>query len=162
MQSLQQRNVVGVFADGRSAQAAIRFLERAGFNADDISVIRDNVRQAREMSGSRSIPGATVGAIVALVLFVALAAVSPEMRANTVALVFGATILVIAGIGIGTLAGRSRIFVADRAERHEDAVEEGETLVSVHVEEREHDRARRLLREAGAVTVREEETIERA
>lgn len=159
---MEQRNVIGVFADSRSARAAVRFLEHAGFQPDVVSVIRGNVRQAREMSGSRSIPGAMIGAVLALVVFGALTAASPEMRSNPVALVFGVIILLIAGIGIGTLAGRSRIFVADRAERHEDAVEEGETLVSVHVDEDQHDRARRLLREAGAVNVREEETIERA
>jgi hypothetical protein len=159
---MEQRNVIGVFADSRSARAAVRFLEHAGFDPDVVSVIRGNIRQAREMSGSRSIPGAMIGAILALVVFAALTAASPEMRSNGVALVFGVIILLVAGIGIGTLAGRSRIFVADRAERHEDAVEEGETLVSVHVDEDQHDRARRLLREAGAMNVREEETIERA
>lgn len=162
MKTVEQRNVVGVFADGRSARAAVRFLERAGFKADEVSVIRGNIRQAREMSGSRSIPGAVVGAVIALIVFVAFSAVSPEMRSNPVALAFGLVILLIAGLGIGTLAGRSRVFVARRAERHEDAVEEGETLVTVHVQEREHDRARQLLREAGAMTVREEETVERA
>lgn len=159
---MQQRNVIGVFADGRSARAAVRSLEHAGFQPDVVSVIEGNIRQAREMSGSRSIPGAMIGAILALVVFVALAAASPEMRTNPVALVFGAAILLIAGIGIGTLAGRSRIFVADHARRHEDAVEEGKTLVAVHVDEDQHDRARRLLRAAGAMNVREEETIERA
>jgi hypothetical protein len=162
MKTMQQRNVVGVFADGRSARAAVRFLEHAGFAPDVVSVISGNIRQAREMSGSRSIPGALIGAILALVVFVALAAASPEMRMNPVALVFGVAILVIAGIGIGTLAGRSRIFVADHAQPHEDAIEEGETLVAVHVDEDQPDRARRLLREAGAMNVREEETIERA
>jgi predicted O-methyltransferase YrrM len=159
---MEQRNVVGVFADSSSASAAVRFLEHAGFDPDVVSVIRGNVRQAREMSGSRSIPAAAIGAVIALILFAALTAASPEMRSNPVALVFGVAILLIAGIGIGTLAGRSRIFVADRAERLEDAVEEGETLVTVHVDEDQHERARRLLREAGAMNVREEETIERA
>lgn len=159
---MEQRNVIGVFADSRSARAAVQFLEHAGFEPDVVSVIRGNVRQAREMSGSRSIPGATIGAILALVLFAALIAASPEMRSNPVALVFGVVILLIAGIGIGTLAGRSRLFVAGKAERHEDAVEEGETLVAVHVDEDQHERARRLLREAGAMNVREEDTIERA
>lgn len=162
MKTLQMRNVVGVFADTRSARAAVRFLEHAGFKPDDVSVVRDNVRQAREVTGSRSILGAIVGAIVALILFAALAAVAPEMRANGVALVLGLIVLVTAGVPIGALAGRSRLFVAREAGRLEDAVEEGETLVTVHVEETQHERARRLLREAGAVNVREEETIEGA
>ncbi|MGH2378236.1 MAG: hypothetical protein ACRDGT_07140 [Candidatus Limnocylindria bacterium] len=163
MGTLEQRNVVGVFDDGRSARAAVRFLEHAGFGPDVISVISGNIRQAREMSGSRSIPGAAVGTGLAVLLFAALLVVGPpEMRSDPVALVLGLVVLVTAGVGIGALAGRSRIFVADHAERYEDAVEEGETLVAVHVDEEQHDRARRLLREAGAVNVREEETIERA
>lgn len=163
MRTLQDRNVVGVFADGPSARAAIRFLERAGFLAADVSVVRGNVRQAREMTGSRSGPGAIVGAILAVALFIAFITIGPpEMRANPVALVFGVVVLLTAGLGIGVLAGRGRLFVADRAERHEDAVEIGETLISVHVPEDQHDRARRLLRESGALTVREEETPESA
>lgn len=163
VKTLQQRNVVGVFGDDRSARAAIRFLERAGFRADDVSVVRGNVRQAREMSGSRSGPGAVVGGAVAVALFVVLVAAGPpEMRANGVALALGLVGFVVAGVAIGTLAGRGRLFVADHAERHEDAVEIGETLVAVHVPEDQHDRARGLLREAGALSVKEEETVERA
>lgn len=163
MKTLEQQNVVGVFADGRSARAAVRFLERAGFRADDVSVVRGNIRQAREMSGSRSFPGAAVGTVLATLLFLAFITLGPpEMRANPVALVFGFVVLLIAGIGIGWLGGRSRIFVAERAERHEDAVEEGETLVAVHVGDGDQGRAHRLLREAGAVSIRQEDTVESA
>jgi hypothetical protein len=155
--------VVGEFADDRSARSAVRFLEHAGIPADDISVISEDVRRAREISGSRSPQGAVIGAIIGLVIFATFVATGgPVMWSNPVALVLGLTGFAGAGIAIGALAGRGRIFVADRGERYENAVEAGETLVSVHVSETEHDRARRLLREAGAVRLREEGTVEAA
>lgn len=163
MKTPQARNVVGEFADERSARAAVRFLEHAGFQPDKVAVVSGNVRQAREMTGSRSIPGAIIGAAIAVALFAALVAVGgPEMRQNWVALALGLIVLLHAGIGIGVLAGRGRLFVARRAERYENAEEVGETLVSVHVDEAGRERARRLLREAGAIRIREEETIEAA
>jgi hypothetical protein len=163
MKTPQARNVVGEFTDERSARAAVRFLEHAGFQPDKVAVVSGNVRQAREMTGSRSIPGALIGAAVAVALYAALIIVGgPAMQQNWVALVLGLIGLLPAGIGIGVLAGRSRLFVAQRAERYENAEEVGDTLVSVHVDEAGHERARRLLREAGAVRIREEETIEAA
>jgi phosphohistidine swiveling domain-containing protein len=84
------------------------------------------------------------------------------MWSNGVALVLGLAGFLVAGIAIGTLTGRGRLFMAERAERYEDAVEAGETLVSVHVSDGERDRARSLLREAGALSVPEEGTVEAA
>lgn len=161
---IARRNVIGAFADPGAAQAAVRFLEHAGFKADDIAVVgAGNVRQAREVTGSRSIPGAMIGAALGLALFaILIIAGGPAMRENGVALVLGLAGFVGAGFVIGTLAGRSRVFVAGRATKYEDAVEGGETLVEVHVPEEERERATRLLREAGAKTVREEKTIESA
>jgi hypothetical protein len=158
-----RRNVVGEFTDERSARSAVRFLEHAGIPADDISVISEDVRRAREVSGSRSPQGAAIGALVGLVVFATFVATGgPVMWSNPVALVLGIVGFVGAGVAIGALAGRGRIFTADRGERYENAVEAGETLVSVHVSDAEHERARRLLREAGAVRLREEGTVEAA
>jgi hypothetical protein len=158
-----RRNVVGEFADDHSARSAVRFLEHAGIPADDVSVISDDVRRAREVSGSRSPQGAVIGAIVGLVVLATFVVTGgPVMWSNPVALVLGAAGFVGAGVAIGALAGRGRIFVAERGERYENAIEAGETLVSVHVSDAERERARRLLREAGAVRLREEGTVEAA
>jgi hypothetical protein len=158
-----RRNVVGEFADERSARSAVRFLEHAGIPADDISVISDDVRRAREVSGSRSPQGAMIGAILGLIVLGTFVVTGgPVMWSSPVALVLGLVGFVGAGVAIGALAGRGRIFTVDRGERYEDAVEAGETLVSVHVSDAEHDRARGLLREAGAVRLREEGTVEAA
>ena len=163
MNTAHRRNVVGEFTDGRSARSAVRFLEHAGIPADDISVISEDVRRAREVSGSRSPQGAAIGAVIGLLIFATFVATGgPVMWSNPVALVLGLVGFVGAGVAIGALAGRGRIFVADHGERYETAVEAGETLVAVHVSDAEHDRARRMLREAGAVRLREEGTVEAA
>lgn len=158
-----RRNVVGEFADTHSARAAVRFLEHAGFDPDDVAVITDDPRQARELSGSRSPQGAIVGAVVGLVLFGVFVAIGgPVMWSNVVALVLGLVGFIGAGLAIGTLAGRDRLFVVDRAQRYEAAEDAGDRLVSVSVPDAERDHARRLLREAGAARIREEGTVEAA
>jgi hypothetical protein len=157
------RNVIGVFADQHGARVAVRSLEQAGFSPDHIAVVARDVRQARELSASRSPQGAIAGAIVAAALFgVFLWLGGPVMLSSGVALVFGLVVFLVAGVAIGALTGRGRLFVADRAEPYEDAVEAGETLVSVHVNDDERHRARELLREAGALSVPEEATVEAA
>jgi hypothetical protein len=157
------RNVVGVFADPHAARAAVRFLEHAGFSPDDVAVVSRDVRKAREVSGSRSPQGAVVGALIGACLFALFMTLGgPVMSSNGAAVVLGLVGFLVAGIAIGTLAGRGRLFVADRGERYEDAVDSGEILVSVHVDAADHGRARRLLREAGALSVPEEGTVEAA
>jgi len=156
-------NVVGVFADERAARAAVRFLEHSGFDPDDVAVIDANVRQARELTGSRSPQGAAIGGLIGLVLFSTFVLIGgPVMWSNWVALALGLAGFIGAGIAIGTLAGRARLFVSDRGARYEDDIAAGETLISVHVAEAQRDRARGLLREAGAVRLREEGTVEAA
>jgi hypothetical protein len=163
MKDGHSRNVVGVFADPRAARSAVRFLEHSGFPPDHVAVVSDDVRKAREVSGSRSFPGAFVGGLIAVALFALFVVLGgPVMWSNGVALVLGLAGFLAAGVAIGALAGRGRVFVAERGERYENAVEAGRTLVSVHVTDAERDRARRLLREAGAVSVPEEGTVEAA
>jgi hypothetical protein len=163
MDKLERRNVVGEFADARSAREAVRSLEQAGFDPDDVAVITGNPRQARELSGSRSPQGASVGLVIGLLVFGAFIALGgPVMWSNPVALALGLAGFAGAGLVIGWLAGRARIFVVDRAARYETAEDIGDRLVSVSVPDRERDRARQALRSAGAVRIREEGTVEAA
>lgn len=160
---MDKRNVVGEFADAASARSAVRLLEGAGFDADDVAVITGNARQARELPGSRSPQGAIVGLAIGLALFVAFVALGgPVMWSNWVALILGLAGFMAAGVFIGSLAGRGRIFVVDRAAKYERAEDAGDRLVSVSVGEADRDRARQILREAGAQRVREEGTVEAA
>ena len=163
MKTAQAENVVGVFASDESARAAVSFLEHAGFPPDDVAVVRDDIRRARELTGSRSPQGSAIGIIVGLLLFVGYALVGgPPLRSDPVALALGLIGLAVAGAAIDALVGRSRAFVADRGARYEDAIASGRVLVSLHVKDGERDRARRLLREAGATHVKEEGTVEAA
>ena len=163
MSDLHSRNVIGVFADGRAARAAVQFLEHAGFSPDHIAVVARDVRKARELSASRSPQGAVVGGLVGAAVFAIFLWIGgPVMWSNGVVLALGLAGFLVAGVAIGTLTGRGRLFVADHSERYEDAVEAGETLVSVHVNDDERERARSLLREAGALSVPEEGTVEAA
>jgi hypothetical protein len=163
MDKLERRNVIGEFADAGSARSAVRRLERTGFDPDDIAVITGNPRQARELPGSRSPQGATIGVVIGLLLFAAFIAIGGSvMWSNPVALVLGLAGFVGAGLAIGWLAGRARVFVVDRAARYETAEDIGERLVSVSVPDDERDRARQALRDAGAVRIREEGTVEAA
>lgn len=163
MKDRQPENVVGLFADEGAARSAVRFLEHAGFGPDAIAVVTEDVRRAREVSGSRSPQGAVIGGLLGLAVLAAFVAMGgPTMWSNWVALALGAIGFVVAGVAIGTLAGRGRLFVAESGGRYETAVSAGEVLVSVHVANGEQDRARRLLRKAGALNVREEGTVEAA
>jgi len=163
VKSVHSRNVIGVFADRHAAGAAVRFLEHAGFPPDHIAIVSRDVRKAREVSASRSPEGAIVGALLGAAIFaIFLWLGGPVMLSNGVVLVLGLVGFLVAGIAIGTLTGRARLFVADRVEPYEEAVEAGETLVSVHVSDDERDRARSLLREAGALSIPEEGTVEAA
>jgi hypothetical protein len=163
VKAVHSRNVIGVFADQHAARAAVRFLEHAGFPADHIGVVSRDVRKAREVSASRSPQGAIAGAVLGAAIFsIFIWLGGPVMWSNGVALVLGLAGFLVAGIAIGALTGRGRLFMAERAEPYEDAVDAGETLVSVHVSDAEHDRARSLLREAGALSIPEEGTVEAA
>lgn len=163
MKTAHTTNVVGVFADDHAARAAVRLLEHAGFQPDHIAVVSEDVRRAREVSGSRSAQGAIAGGLAGLALFAAFVLLGgPVMWSNWVAILLGSIGFVAAGVAIGALAGRGRLFVAERGERYEDAVEAGETLISVHASSDERERARGLLRDAGAVSLREEGTVEAA
>lgn len=163
MDIAHRKNVVGEFADAHSARSAVRFLEHAGFDPDEIAVITGNPRQARELPGSRSPQGAMIGLVLGLLVFATFIAIGgPVMWSNPVALVLGLAGFAGAGFAIGWLAGRARVFVVDRAARYETAEDVGDHLVSVSVPDPDRDRARRLLREAGAVRIREEGTVEAA
>lgn len=160
---MDDRNVIGGFADEPSARAAVQALERAGYGPDQVAVISGNPRQARELPGSRSPQGALVGVLIAVLLYGALIAMGgPQMRQDALAAAMGLVPFVIAGSAIGWLAGRSRIFVADRAATYERAEDAGDVLVSLSVPAADRGRARRILQEAGALRVREEGTVEAA
>ncbi len=154
--------VVGVFASGSAARAAIGSLERSGFPADRVGIVDDNVRNAREVAGSFSPQGALVGAMLGALMTAAFILFGGEsIRQNPASIALGGLVLIVAFTAIGWLAGRARLFKKDEYAEFEDAVEAGETLVSVVCEsEAGADQARAILERSGAVGVRREDSGE--
>ncbi len=142
--------VVGVFSSGTAARAATRALEVSGFPADRVGIVDDNVRNAREVAGSFSPQGALAGAMLGALL-----------TAATGSIALGGVVLVIAFTAVGWLAGRARVFKKSEYAAFENAVDAGETLVTVVCEsEGGADRARAILERSGAVAVQREESGE--
>jgi hypothetical protein len=154
--------VVGVFSSGTAAREATRALEASGFPADRVGIIDHNVRNAREVAGSFSPQGALAGAMLGALLTAAFIVFGGEsVRQNPGSIVLGGIVLVIAFTAIGWLAGRARVFKKDEYASFEDAVDAGETLVSVVCETADGaDQARAILKRSGAVTVRREQSGE--
>jgi hypothetical protein len=155
------RTMVGVFRTSGYAQRAARDLERAGYSPDRVGIVNDNVRQAREMAGSYSPQGALVGAIVGLLVTGMFVVFGGEaVRHSPVGIALGGIALIVAFTGIGWLAGRARLFKQDY-QHYEDAVDEGESLLSVVCETDDGaERARAILERAGAEQVRFEKGSE--
>ncbi len=154
--------MVGVFRRESDARQAAHALDIAGFSADRVGIVAKNVRQAREMAGSYSPQGALAGAMLGALLAALFVVFGGEsVRQNPTGIVLGGVALVVAFTAIGWLAGRARIFKDEDYEQYEDAVEEGESLVSVVCETEDGaDQARLILERAGAVEVRREESTE--
>jgi hypothetical protein len=154
--------MVGVFKSGDAARSATGALERSGFPADRVGIVADNVRNAREVAGSFSPQGALAGAMLGALLTAAFIVFGGEsVRQNPGSIALGGLVLIIAFTGIGWLAGRARVFKKREYADFENAVDAGETLVTV-VSESEGGaaQARAILERSGAVAVRREESSE--
>jgi hypothetical protein len=158
---VEKQTIVGVFGGQEVAQSAVKRASEAGFDDDDIGIVSGNVRQAREPAGSFSPRGAAIGVVVALVVFGAFAlGLGEPIRENAVAVPLGLVGFLVAGAAIGALAGRARGLKAGEYSKLENAVERGNALVTIRCETSARSRAASLLRDAGARSVRVEETGE--
>jgi hypothetical protein len=158
----QAQTVVGVFRSEVAARDAMRMLETADMPPDRIGIVKDNVRQAREVAGSYSPQGAFIGALVgALIVAFYVAFGGDVVRQNVVAIVIGGVPIVGGLAFIGWLAGRARVFKEEEYEHLEEDVEKGEILVSVVCDTPEGaDVARAILERAHADEVRVEDTAD--
>jgi hypothetical protein len=150
--------MVGVFSSGTAASAATHALDVSGFPPDRVGIVTENVRNAREVAGSFSPQGAFAGAMLGALLTVAYIILGGEsVRQNPGSIALGAVVLIIAFTAIGWLAGRARLFKKDEYADFENAVDAGETLVTVVCESEDGaDQARSILQRSGAVAVRRE------
>ena len=154
--------MVGVFSSGEAARKAAHALDISGFPADRVGIVDENVRNAREVAGSFSPQGALAGAMLGALLTAAFIVFGGEsVRENPGSIALGGFVLIVAFTAIGWLAGRARIFKKDEYAKFEDAVDAGETLVSVVCETEDGaDQARAILDRNGAVAVRREKSGE--
>ncbi len=154
--------VVGVFPSEVAARDAVRMLEGSGMPPDRIGVVVGNVRQAREVAGSYSLPGGLAGAGVGVLLIVAYLALGGEaVQQSAVAIVLSGLIVVAGLAAIGALAGRARVFKDAEYAELEDDVAAGDILVSVTCDTPESaDEVRAMLERGHAVDVRLEDTKE--
>jgi len=160
-EELKEESLVAAFSDHDAAVAAATALDGAGIPPDHVGVVAENVRQAREAAGSFSPAGVIAGAIVGAALAVVFMVVGGDaMRQNFVAILLGAAALIFAFAGIGALVGRAKLFQSREYETFERAVDRGEALVTVSGSPELLERARRILKEHGALRFRREATGE--
>jgi hypothetical protein len=132
-------NVVGVFDTHEGAEAAVAELQREGFPAEAISVVRRPAGTPPEVgaedteAGSGTVAGASVGALVGGAVGLAALAVpgiGPLLAAGPVAAALSGALT---GGALGALAG-SMVGLGvpkERAEQYETAVRAGGVLVTV-------------------------------
>ena len=151
--------VVGVFRNDDAAKAALQKLDAAGFPADSVGVVADNVRQAREVAGSSSPTAAIIGAVIGGLVGLGFGLASGMSVNGAAAIVGGVIMFAIIGAFIGLLAGRARV-LEPRGEKYQRAVDLGDALVTIRCAEGQQEQARRALQTAGATAVRVEGTPE--
>jgi hypothetical protein len=156
------QTIVAAFPTEAPALVAVRELEAAGFSADRVGVVSDNVRQAREVAGAYSPQGAIVGALIGVLLVGGFLVFGDDsIRANGLAIALGGAPIVGGLAFIGWLAGRARVWKEDEYEEVEEEVAEGEMLVSVLCDTPDGaDQARAIFERAGAHDIRFEDTAE--
>lgn len=152
--------VVGVFPSDDAARAALRRLDDAGFPADRVGVVANNVRQAREVAGSFSARTAVIGALIGAGVGLALALASGMSVNNAAAAPLGMAMFAMVGAFIGMLAGRGKALKAHDYEKYQRVVDQGDALVTIRCADEARDQARSALTAAGATAVRVEGTAE--
>lgn len=152
--------VVGVFPNDDAAKAALRQLDEAGFPADRVGIVAGNVREAREVAGSRSYTTALIGAVIGAAIGLGFALASTMSLNNMAAIPLGMVMFAVIGGFIGMLAGRGKALKSRDYEKYEDAVDRGDALVTIRCDEGLQEQARTALTSAGAITVRIEGTRE--
>lgn len=152
--------VVGLFRNDDAAKTALRQMDAAGFPPDRVGIVAGNVRQAREVTGSFSLPAAVVGAIVGALVGLGFGAAVNTAGSMGVAIGFAMVLFAMIGAFIGALAGRAKALKAHDYEKYERAVDMGDALVTIRCASAQQDQARQALQTAGATAVRIEATPE--
>jgi len=162
--------VVALFAKRADAEAAVESLEAMGFDAStmgylnrhedrDVEVDNDHESEAAKGAAGGAVGGAAVGAGAGLLAAAGVALVpgiGPFLAAGTLLGTLGATAAGAAGGAVlGGAAGA--IFGSDAddeyATYYREGVDEGGSLITVHVDDDMSDRVQSTLRDMGAERV---------
>ena len=155
--------LVGVFHATPDAYAALRRLDGVGLPPWDVGLVSGDPELASEIaSHSYAWLGATAGLLLGLILgAVYVGFGGPGMRVNPVGIVIGA-VFVAGGMGfIGFVFGRALVRRTSHASEYEHVVRDGGAIITVACISEECDRAREVLRTAGADEIVDEEYAER-
>jgi hypothetical protein len=153
---------VGLFHDRVEARDAIGALKEAGFAAQDIGLLTPNPADApvvaevieanvKKSAAIGAVEGGVFGGLVGWLGPIGLLAIpglGPSLAASALLTALGGTL---AGAGLGALAGRLNAMGVphDEAQRCEQEVRKGATLVTVQAVDRNSE-AQDLLRRYGA------------
>jgi len=159
--SLGARTVVGVFGDHTAVEQAYRDLTGAGFQAEDVSVVRQGepapqMGAGETQSATGAATGATAGAVLGGIVGLAALAIpgiGPFLAAGPIATALGAALTggALGGL-VGSFAGLG--IPTEHAQEYEAAVRRGGTFISVKTEDgAAAGRVEELLRQHGAEKV---------
>lgn len=160
-------SVYGICATRQQAESAVSALTKAGFRADDISLLAPNPESSKELATEKdtkapegTTTGATAGGLLggALGLLAGIGAIAIPGVGPFIAA--GPIMGTLAGVGAGATAGGvlGALIGAGipeyEAKRYEGRIREGGILVSVHCEDSDLvDRAEDILTNCGAEDV---------
>ena len=158
------RTVIGVFNTYGEAENAWRELVNRGLRGEDVSVVATETTRGEgsalaaeetENLATGAGTGAAVGGAAGMILGIAALAIpgiGPIVAAGPLA-------AALAGAGLGAAAGGligglAKMGVpAEQAQRYEDAVRRGGTLIAVHAQEADVDGVESILNRHGAIDV---------
>ncbi len=166
MAARKQDTVVGVFNDGEDARKAMQALRDAGFNEDQIGMIRSNGdklshttnsdEDTGEKAGGGALAGAATGAGVGAlwglgILSGILPGIGPAIAAGTLGVLLSSAAAGAAAAGLaGALIGMG--LSNDEAEFYEGEAKAGRTIVTVKGSGR-RDESLRILRQYGGYDI---------
>ena len=155
------RTVVGMFDDWASAQRVVEELMNSGFRREDVSIMasREHVPhfQSLEAAGADTGAGAAIGGIggfIAGIAALAIPGIGPILAAGPLAAgIIGATVGAAGGALVGALSHHG--IPEEEADVYSEGVRRGSTLVAVHSDDLNADKAVAIMNREGAVNVEE-------
>src|SRR5687767_5996928 len=157
--------ILGIFDDPMAARRAMEALRESSLKLDDISIVTRATESGAAVSGADDDVSAGEGAAVGAVWggLVGLAAllipgVGPFVAGGAL---FAALTGAVTGAVVGGISAALIDFSGipeDEARGYEEQVRSGKTLVAVKARDEDSAEVRRLLNEAGAASVRDDQT----